>query len=194
MGTRLGRKSGRMCSTHPARFEYMAAPESRVTTMSSTAQDWIARLNLLPHPEGGYYREVYRSTFNVSPSNNAKTIGSCTSIHYLLQGEDFSAFHRLAYPELWYFHDGASLDVHSIDPAGNYSVKRLGKGEGESLSLAIEPGVWFAAEVHDKSGFALVSCVVAPAFDFSVFEMAKKDELIRQWPEHREVLERLCRI
>ncbi len=158
-----------------------------------TAQDWINRLNLLPHPEGGYYREVYRSTFAVLPSNDTKATGSCTSIHYLLQGEDFSGFHRLAYPELWYFHDGVALDVHSIDTEGNYSVKRLGKGEKENLSIAIEPGVWFAAEVPGKSGFALVSCAVAPAFDFEKFEMANKDELIQQWPEHQEILERLCK-
>ena len=161
-------------------------------TMSMTAKEWITLLYLVPHPEGGFYREVYRSTFTVSPSGG-KTTGSCTSIYYLLQDEDFSAFHRLAYPELWYFHDGASLDIHSIDSTGNYSVRRLGKGEGENLSIAIEPNVWFAAEVHGKSGFALVSCAVAPAFDFEKFEMAKKGELIRQWPQHREILERLCR-
>ena len=159
--------------------------------MSMTSQDWITRLNLIPHPEGGFYREAYRSTFPIISSD--KTTTSCTSIYYLLQDNDFSAFHRLAYPELWYFHDGASLDVHSIDPAGNYSVKKLGKGEEENLSIAIEPGVWFAAEVHGKSGFALVSCAVAPAFDFKVFEMAKKEELVQKWPKHREVLERLCR-
>lgn len=157
-----------------------------------TAQNWITRLNLLPHPEGGFYREVYRSAFPVTPLNGNET-GSCTSIHYLLQDDDFSGFHRLAYPELWYFHDGAALDVHSIDAGGNYSVMRLGKNIGEHLSLVVEPGTWFAADVPEKKGFTLVSCAVAPAFNFKVFEMAKKDELILQWPRHREVLERLCR-
>ena len=157
-----------------------------------TSQEWTDRLKLIPHPEGGFYKEVYRSSFPVVPPRGAST-GSCTSIYYLLQDDDFSGFHRLGYPELWYFHDGNALDVHAIDLSGKYSVQRLGIAEGENLSIAIDPGIWFAAEVPGKSGFALVSCVVAPAFDFGVFEMAEKDELIRQWPEHREVLERLCR-
>ena len=141
--------------------------------MTLTSQDWISRLNLLPHPEGGFYREVYRSSFSVTPPNG-KATGSCTSIHYLLQGEDFSGFHRLAYPEIWYFHDGAALDIHQIDASGKYSVTRLGKDPGENLSLVVEPGTWFAADIPGKQGFALVSCAVAPAFDFAFFEMGKK--------------------
>lgn len=163
-----------------------------MNTLEMTAQEWINRLNLIPHPEGGFYREVYRSALEVV-SPGGKTTGSCTSIYYLLQDRDFSGFHRIAYPEIWYYHDGKALDVHSIDATGKYSVTRLGKGDGEQLSLVVEPGVWFAAELPEKQGFALVSCAVAPAFDFELFEMGKMEEFVGKWPQHVEILSRLCR-
>jgi predicted cupin superfamily sugar epimerase len=138
----------------------------------STAQEWIDRLSLQPHPEGGWYREVYRSGFQVTPQGEAAATDAVTSIHYLLQGEECSALHRIAYPELWYYHDGtAALEVYEVDEAGNRTARRLGKGPGELLSLAVEPKVWFGAEVVGKKGWALVSCAVAPGFRFEVFEM-----------------------
>ena len=158
-----------------------------------TAEEWIDRLNLVPHPEGGFYKEIYRSGFPVVPPGG-KVTGACTSIYYMLQDKDFSGFHRLAYPEIWYFHDGKALDVHAIDSSGKYSVTRLGKGVGEHLSLVVEPGIWFAAELPGKEGFALVSCAVAPAFDFELFEMGRKEELTKRWPHYKDVLERLCRV
>ena len=166
--------------------------ELRKQAEKMTAQEWIVRLHLVPHPEGGFYKEVYRSNFEVV-SPDGKSTGACTSIYYLLQDRDFSGFHTIAYPEIWYYHDGEALDVHSIDTTGKYSVTRLGKGDGEQLSLVVEPGVWFAADLPEKKSFALVSCAVAPAFDFALFEMARKEELIKKWPNHKEVLEKFCR-
>jgi predicted cupin superfamily sugar epimerase len=158
-----------------------------------TAADYIARLQLFPHPEGGFYKETYRADFSVTPQGAQAPTGSCTSIHYLLQDSDYSGFHRIAYPELWYFHDGAPLTVHEIDAKGNYSHRTLGRGEGEHLSLVVEPGIWFAADLPSKEGYALVSCAVAPAFDFALFEMARLDTILAQYPQHAEVLRRLCR-
>ena len=161
-----------------------------------TAADYIARRGLIPHPEGGYYRETYRAAFQVrqmTPQQEASATSAVTSIHYLLESEDYSGFHRIAYPELWYYHDGVPLTVHEIDAAGNYRARTLGKGEGEHLSFVVEPGTWFAAEIPSKQGFALVSCAVAPAFDFAQFEMAKGATLTDRYPQHAEILERLCR-
>jgi uncharacterized protein len=162
------------------------------------ASDYITRLDLIPHPEGGFYRETYRAAFQVTPDGAAvggstSPTSVVTSIHYLLQETDYSGFHRIAYPELWYFHDGEPLTVHEIDAAGNYRTRTLGNGEGQHLSFAIEPGTWFAAELPGKTGFALVSCVVAPAFDFSLFEMARLENMLAQYPQHEAVLRRLCR-
>jgi predicted cupin superfamily sugar epimerase len=157
-----------------------------------TPRDWISRLSLRPHPEGGFFAETYRSGFSVTPPGEGET-SAVTSIHYLLEGADFSAFHRIAYPELWYHHDGGGLDIHEIDSSGIYRVRRLGRGPGELLSLAVEPGTWFAAEVVDKTGYALVSCAVAPGFRFEIFEMGKRAELQRLLPRHAEIIARLTR-
>src|SRR5690606_35747374 len=150
-------------------------------------------LGLLPHPEGGHYAETYRAAFRVTPSGDSGETSAVTSIHYLLQDDDFSGFHRIAYPELWYFHDGTALDIHEIDAEGNHRARRLGRGPGESLFLVVEPGTWFAAELPEKTGFSLVSCAVAPAFDFAKFEMAKKADLLRAWPRLADVVNRLAR-
>lgn len=157
------------------------------------APNWITRLNLVPHPEGGFYRETYRAAYGVTPQDAHAPTSAVTSIHYLLQDADYSGFHRIAYPELWYFHDGEPLTVHEIDTAGTYRARTLGKGDGHHLSFAIEPGVWFAAELPGKARFALVSCAVAPAFDFAKFEMANRDTMLAQYPQHADVLRRLCR-
>lgn len=157
-----------------------------------TPADYISRLGLQPHPEGGFYAETYRSPYEVTPAGEAPA-SSVTSIHYLLEGDDFSAFHRIAYPELWYHHDGGALDIHEIDPSGKHSVRRLGKGPGELLSMAVEPGTWFAAEVVGRAGFVLVSCAVAPGFRFEIFEMARREELLALSPLSGDVIRRLTR-
>jgi predicted cupin superfamily sugar epimerase len=160
------------------------------------AQDWIQRLGLTPHPEGGWYKETYRAGFQVTPAQGpttGKTTSAVTSIHYLLENEDFSAFHRIAYPEIWYWHDGEPLTVHEISPDGTYTARTLGKGEGQVLSLVVEPGVWFAAGLPGKKGYGLVSCAVAPGFDFEVFEMGKREGLLSAYPRHAEILRRLSR-
>src|ERR1700728_3478579 len=86
---------------------------------------WINHLNLQPHPEGGYYKEVFRSKMEVSRKSEDHFKQSCTSIYYLLEGTDFSGFHRIASDELWYFHDGAPLVIHSIDENGNCIAHEL---------------------------------------------------------------------
>ncbi len=198
-----------------------------------TAADHITRLSLQPHPEGGFYRETYRAAYPVTPqgdaalaptttstvpvtdlsaptipSTSASAVTSAvTSIHYLLQDDDFSGFHRIAYPELWYFHDGDPLVIHEIDEAGVYRARTLGRGSDQHLSLAVEPGTWFAAELLRDAAllpaggnadtrperFALVSCAVAPAFDFANFELAKRAAMIATYPQHADILARLCR-
>ena len=155
---------------------------------------WTERLELLPHPEGGYYKEVFRSSQEVVRKSSTAIKQACTSIYYLLEGNDFSGFHRLASDEIWYFHKGAPLLIHIIDEQGVYTTKELSDTLSGSLSVVIEAGLWFAAEIPSAQEFTLVSCAVAPGFDFTEFEMAKKDELIELYPQHRDILSRLCRI
>lgn len=161
--------------------------------MPTTAQYWIDHLNLQPHPEGGYYKEVFRSANGVTRVGEQIEKQACTSIYYLLEGKDFSGFHRLASDELWYFHKGAPLHIHVIDNNGAHSVIELSDSATGQLQAVIPPNTWFASEIPSGSGFALVSCAVAPGFDFAEFEMAKQQEMGAQYPKHKVLLERLCR-
>ncbi|HEY2583900.1 MAG TPA: cupin domain-containing protein [Mucilaginibacter sp.] len=158
-----------------------------------SASYWIEHLKLQPHPEGGYYKEVFRSEQQVSRLRDNKVKQACTSIYYLLEGTNYSGFHRLLSDEIWYFHKGVPLLIHSIGENGRYAAIELSDSASGNLSVVIPGGVWFAAEIPSGNGFALASCAVAPGFDFSEFEMAKKEELLRIHPQHEGLLNRLCR-
>ncbi|RAJ31042.1 cupin domain-containing protein [Pedobacter cryoconitis] len=157
------------------------------------ASYWIDRLDLQPHPEGGYYKETFRSQSGVYRNNESKLKSACTSIYYLLEGSDFSGFHRLKSDELWYFHCGQPVNIHVLDTDGGYSCIELSDSETGNLQAVIKPDCWFAAEVPSKLGFALVSCAVAPGFDFSEFEMATKNSLSSAYPFQKSLIEKLCR-
>ncbi|TWI96258.1 hypothetical protein JN11_03992 [Mucilaginibacter frigoritolerans] len=154
---------------------------------------WIKHLDLQPHPEGGYYKEVFRSLQPVNRQGETEIRQACTSIYYLLEGADFSGFHRISSDELWYFHKGVPLLIHSIDEDGNYFKFELSDCPSGSLSVAVKAGLWFTAEIPSKSEFTLVSCNVAPGFEFSEFEMADKRTLTVAFPQHADVLNKLCR-
>jgi predicted cupin superfamily sugar epimerase len=155
------------------------------------AEYWIAHLNLQPHPEGGFYKEVFRSAIVVSRSSAIKQ--ACTSIYYLLEGKDYSGFHRLKSDEIWYFHKGVTLYIHAINEDGDYTMYELSDSNSGHLSVVIEAGIWFAAEIPSGKDFTLVSCAVAPGFEFAEFEMAEQEALSKQYPQHAELLKRLCR-
>ncbi|MDN3584694.1 cupin domain-containing protein [Mucilaginibacter flavus] len=155
---------------------------------------WIAHLQLLPHPEGGYYKEVFRSAQSINRQQQPAVVKqACTSIYYLLEGKDFSTFHRLASDEIWYFHKGDPLLIYAINNDGELTTHELSDTSTGSLSIVIEPGIWFAAETKAEDGFSLVSCAVAPGFDFNEFEMAGKENMLSLCPKHQELIARLCR-
>jgi len=158
-----------------------------------TAAFWVERLGLQPHPEGGYYREVFRSDLQVIRPGSPTKKQACTSIYYLLEGKDFSGFHRIASDELWYFHKGSALVIHAINETGEHTAHELSDGSTGRLSVAIEAGLWFAAEIAAGEGFVLVSCAVAPGFEFTEFEMGDRATLISLYPSHAGLFERLCR-
>jgi predicted cupin superfamily sugar epimerase len=160
---------------------------------NQNAAYWIKHLNLQPHPEGGFYKEVFRSEMEVTRLSSTERKRALTSIYYLLGQNDFSGFHRIASDELWYFHKGSTLLIHAIDLNGNYSAHELSDTASGSLSVAIKAGLWFASEIPSKTGFALVSCAVAPGFEFGEFEMAKKHNLLALYPHHHIILDKFCR-
>lgn len=171
----------------------------KISPMLKNAQYWIDRLNLVPHPEGGYYCETYRSKVSVAKDAlppefpGARLIS--TAIYFLLEGESFSAFHRLRSDELWHFHVGGTITVHVIDRDGGYSKIRLGGNPdaGEAFQAVVKAGCWFASRVHDPASFALAGCTVSPGFDFADFELGKRSELVRLYPQHQVLIEQLTR-
>ena len=163
-----------------------------------TAQHYIEHLELLPHPEGGYYKESYRSAGTVAASCLPGFGGDrsfSTAIYFLLEQSDFSAFHRIKSDECWHFYEGGSLLIHVLQQNGEYACKRLGKnlGEGELLQVVVPAGAWFASEPAPRSTFVLVGCTVAPGFDFEDFEMAKEENLLQLHPKYEALIKRLCR-
>jgi predicted cupin superfamily sugar epimerase len=160
---------------------------------TQNATYYIQLLNLLPHPEGGYYKETFRSEQQVNRFGMPAVKQACTSIYYLLEHADFSGFHRIASDEIWYFHKGAPLIIHVIQNDGSLISHELSDKSTGIFSVVVQAGLWFAAELKTTEGFALVSCAVAPGFDFSEFEMAKREALVSQYPKHEALLARMCR-
>jgi len=142
------------------------------------------------HPEGGWFKELYRSDEKVKRLTDDNKRASLTSIYYLLADNDFSAFHRIQSAEVWYYHKGMPIIIHEIDGQGNYRAIELSE-ETCVYQHTVEPGVWFAAEVKNAYGYALVSCAVAPGFEFEDFELADNGELVKSYPQHSQVINRL---
>ena len=167
-----------------------------MTNSSRDARYWIEKLKLNPHPEGGYYRQTYKSALLIpadSLPNHSGPRAASTAIYFLLEAENFSAFHRLHSDELWHFYAGSPLLVHVIDEAGAVSRLLLGPDPdaGQAFQAVVPAGCWFASHVADWKSWALVGCTVSPGFDFADFEIAKCTDLIRQFPEHEEMIRRL---
>jgi predicted cupin superfamily sugar epimerase len=165
-----------------------------------TAEEIIQKLNLQEHPEGGYFKETYRSTGEISQDNLEDGYTGIrnysTAIYFLLTSDNFSAFHRVRQDEFWHFHTGSPLELHMISEAGKCSSVIIGNDleKDETPQFVVPGGHWFAAAVVDKDSYSLVSCTVSPGFDFDDFELAQRDQLIKHHPEHKEMIERFTRI
>jgi predicted cupin superfamily sugar epimerase len=155
----------------------------------TTAQDLIHQLQLQPHPEGGYYRETYRSALLTTAASGAQRNVS-TAIYYLLENDDRSHFHRIQSDELWFFHQGQPLEVLLLEN-GQLTILTLGHdvGQGELPQAVVPAHTWFGARVKAGAGFSLVSCTVAPGFDFADFELADRTRLTNEFPEQAAIIE-----
>jgi uncharacterized protein len=167
--------------------------------LDKDATYWIEKLRLEPHPEGGYFRQTYRSELVIAreslPTGFTGARAASTAIYFLLEGKNFSAFHRLRSDEVWHFYAGGPLIVHAIEPSGKYSLIRLGRDldAGDVPQAVVSAECWFASHVADWKSFAVVGCTVAPGFDFEDFEMGKREELVGRYPRHSELIARLTR-
>jgi len=167
--------------------------------IEKNSEYWVEKLRLEPHPEGGYFRQTYKADLMVArealPAGFGGVRAASTAIYFLLEGTNFSAFHRLRSDEVWHFYAGSPLMVEVIEPEGTGSSILLGDDPeaGQVFQSVVRAGCWFASHVADWTSWALVGCTVAPGFEFEDFEMARRDELVKEYPQHRELIERLTR-
>ena len=163
--------------------------------MHLKARQYINQLGLKKYPEGGYFKEVYRSGEILLPQHLPSRYKSgrnfSTSIYFLLEGKQISAFHLLQSDELWHFYDGSTVILYSIDQKGNLSIEKLGREDDCNFQLTIKKGTWFAAEVENKKSFSLFACTVSPGFDFEDFKLGKRNELAEKFPEQELLIKRL---
>ncbi len=162
--------------------------------MASRIEILTQQLQLQPHPEGGFYKETYRSAELLHSPDFGDSRSLLTNIYFLITSGNFSAFHRIASDELWYYHEGATCHIHVLHQDGAYSEIRLGPNveTGESFQAIVKAGDWFASE--SAGDYTLVGCAVAPGFDFNDFEMADRNKLILAYPNQFDLINRLTRI
>lgn len=165
--------------------------------MNKQAQEIISKLSLTPHPEGGYFKEVYRNnevlTNSALPERYDGDHCYATSIYFLLHDDITSKFHKLKSDETWHHYTGSAVKIYSIDPSGELRIFLLGKdlNKSEFPQVTIQHSNWFGAELIDENSYSLIGCTVYPGFEFTDFEIGKKDYLIETYPQHSEIIKRL---
>ncbi|XP_024965450.1 uncharacterized protein LOC112505735 [Cynara cardunculus var. scolymus] len=182
--------------------------------MVRTASAVAAKLNLKPHPEGGFFSETFRdtsitlSTSQLPPEYKVDRAIS-TAIYFLLPSGSVSRLHRIPSAETWHFYLGEPLTVLEIDEKdGSAKLTCIGQdiGENQQLQYTVPPNVWFGAfptkdyTISKENGvvknaardgeehFSLVGCTVAPAFQFEDFVLAKRSELVARFPAHESLI------
>lgn len=158
----------------------------------------VKELSLSPHPEGGYYKETYRSAGKIGREVLAEFDGArnfATAIYFLIEKDNFSALHKIKSDETWHFYDGDALEVIELDGQGHLKSTRIGKNleQGEVFQYTVKANTWFGSRVAAGGAFSLVGCTVAPGFDFADFEMGNRNELIAQFPQHKAIIEAMTR-
>ncbi len=155
-------------------------------------------LDLKPHPEGGFFSETYRSKESYAGESLPERYNSdrCffTSIYFLITGESFSAFHKLQTDEIWHFYEGSPVELYVITESRELMKIVLGdKPEyGMRYTYLVDKNCWLAAKL-ESGNYALTGCTVAPGFEFADLEMGDRKKLIKDFPEHKEIIERLTR-
>ena len=154
-------------------------------------KDIIEVLQLQPHPEGGFYAETYRSSaFTLNQNGEKRNIS--TAIYFLLHDTAKSNFHRIQSDELWFFHQGEPIEIVTIQDGKSRSII-LGNAieKGELPQATIPANTWFGSKLKDGKSYALVSCTVAPGFDFLDFELAERKKLANEFPNLKALIEEL---
>ena len=157
----------------------------------------VKLLDLKPHPEGGYFKETYRSAGEIQsesldPSYKGNRSYS-TCIYFLLTSDNFSAFHRIKQDEIWHFYEGSPIRLHMISETGVHSEHIIGKDltKGERPQFVVPGGCWFASEVVNDHSYSLTGCTVSPGFSFEDFELKSRKELTDLFPHLKSIIAKL---
>lgn len=167
--------------------------------MDAAVKRIVERFELIPHPEGGYFREVYRSGTKIThpgvPPDLPSTRCSGTLIYFLLSGAEFSAFHRVRWSdEAWHLYAGGPLELHVIDGNGRHERRLLtGDLEHGEPTTVIRGGDWQAARLAAGVTWAFGGCTVAPGFEYDDFEMPPRTDLLSSFPRHADIIRALTR-
>jgi predicted cupin superfamily sugar epimerase len=138
--------------------------------MHDRASKLIGDLNLQPHPEGGYFREIFRSSREVQPLDERSTRSALTTIYFMLVKGQHSRWHRVASDEVWHFYEGDPLELYWIDTHDQVRHEVLSSGRSNASHTCVVPAeCWQAARPLGE--FSLVGCTVGPGFDFHDFEI-----------------------
>ena len=164
-----------------------------------THQQLIQQYALQPHPEGGWYKESYKSRETISAGSLPERFSGSrvfsTAIYFLLEQGNFSAFHRIKSDECWHFYAGDPLLIYVILPGGTLDIIHLGNAidKGQLFQYLVPANCWFASRPAPGSSYCFVGCTVAPGFDFADFELANASALSGLYPQHEEIINQLCR-
>ncbi len=162
--------------------------------MQSKIETLIKKFELTQHHEGGFYVETYRAKAHVTVSkeNYGETQRTAlTSIYFLLPSDDFSAWHKVKSNEIWSYHSGSSLTLLLLDKHGYLQTQILGdflQDEKSVYQVNIPADTWFCAFVNDKNSYSLIGCAVGPGFEFQDFTLGKREDLIKQFPQHEALI------
>ena len=164
--------------------------------MSITDQ-FIQKYELQPHPEGGWYKQTYKSKEQITAGALPNRFGAnrffSSAIYFLLGQGDFSAFHRIKSDECWHFYAGDRLNIYIIDETGQLQIVSLGRDADETFQYIVPANCWFASRPANSSEYCFVGCTVSPGFEFEDFELADGNELSAMYPQHKEIIKELCR-
>lgn len=164
-----------------------------------TVQELVKKLELLPHPEGGYYKETYRSSGEIARKALPEEFGGdrnfATAIYFLIEKSNFSALHRIKSDETWHFYYGDALEVVELSEEGKLRKTLVGSDlqKGHVFQYTVKAGTWFGSRVVSGGEFSLVGCTVAPGFDFEDFEMGERITLIGKFPANSKIITEMTR-
>lgn len=162
-----------------------------------TVEQLIEKYQLIPHPEGGYFRETYRSEGVIPdsalPGNFKGDRNYCTGIYFLLPQGTKSCLHRIQSDEMWHFYLGGSMTLILMHE--DYGIQNIILGSdilaGETVQFVVPAGWWFGGYPNSESVYSFVGCTVAPGFDFADFELADRTNLLSKFPESSDLILKL---